>query len=62
MTVLQSREEVRTHCVILKERKSVFSQTNVQVRKRERKGSFSHNDRISDIVIALSSIVPKVLV
>ena len=51
-------KEGSTSTLRKKERKTVFSHTYVLVRKRERKD----DDRISDIVIALSSIVPRVLV
>ena len=61
MTVLQSREEVQAHRT--KRKVSQFSVIlTCWCAKGNAKDVFSHNDSISDIVIALSSIVPTVLV
>ena len=61
MTVLQSREEVWALCAKRNARQFSVILT-CRCAKGNAKAVFSHNDRISDIVIALSFIVPRVLV
>ena len=61
MTVHQSREEVRAHCAKKNARQFLVILT-CWCAKENAKAVFSHNDRISDIAIALSSIVPRVLI
>ena len=61
MTVLQSRDEVRAHCAKRNARQFSVILT-CWCAKGNAKEVFSHNDSISDIVKALSSIVPRVLV